>query len=103
MVAIDNFDLMRAVRLPDEADPILVVDTNAVLSVPIASQALEPVSRGNPQVGQCAGAVKHQQLSQGSPPEARRESPALSRFPEQLSFGIGEALDHTPDINRSRY
>jgi hypothetical protein len=55
---IRNLDLMDAICLPDETDPIPVVNANAVLSLSITPQQFEPVSRGNAPVGQCASAVK---------------------------------------------
>ena len=48
----------RAGRRPDEADAVLVVDTNRVLSVAVASQLLEPVARRDAQVVDCLGGVE---------------------------------------------
>ena len=48
-VVIHNLDCLGACRRPTEADPELIVDTNAVLTGPLALECLEPIAGRDPQ------------------------------------------------------
>jgi hypothetical protein len=48
---IDDFDVQRFAIVPDEADPVLIVGTDAVLSLAVAAQRFERVA-GGAQIGQ---------------------------------------------------
>ena len=48
-VVVHNFHVRRSIFSPPEADPELIVDTNAVPTLPIASQRLQPIARRRPQ------------------------------------------------------
>jgi hypothetical protein len=100
---VRDLNVVHAIVFPDETNPIPVVYADAVLSLPIAAQRLKPVSRKDSQVRQGAGTAKQHQLPQRRPHEIRGEAPGLARLPERLRPGIGEALEHTRDINSSRY
>jgi hypothetical protein len=80
-MVICDLNVMRPVRFPDEADAILIVDTDAVLSAAIAAEPLQPVSRRDPEVGQCPRRVQHEELSQCNAPQIRREPPILTSLP----------------------
>jgi hypothetical protein len=55
-VVIDNFNILRIAAPPDKTYPELVVNPDAVLPNPIASQRFQPVARRRPQVIQsCRG------------------------------------------------
>jgi len=62
-VIVNDFNLVRAIGSPHEADAPLVIDTNAVLALPLAFQGLELVAWGNPQAGQVCCGMQLQQLS----------------------------------------
>jgi hypothetical protein len=47
-VVIHNFNLMRAVFTPNKAQPPLVVDADAVLTLAVILQGFELVARWNP-------------------------------------------------------
>ncbi len=78
---ICDLNVMRSVRFPHEADAILIVDANAVLSPAIAAEPLQPVSRRDPEIGQCPRSVQHQKLSQCNAPQIRREPSILAGLP----------------------
>jgi hypothetical protein len=44
---VDYFDIIRVTFSPFEANSPLFIDANAVLTLPIASQHLEPIPRRN--------------------------------------------------------
>jgi hypothetical protein len=50
LVIVGDLDLMRSVRLPDEADSILIVDSDAVLTSSSPLECLQPVARRNAKV-----------------------------------------------------
>lgn len=62
---VHDLDVVRSVRLPDEADPPLVVDANAVLVFAVCLQRLQLVARRDAQAGQLAGGVDLKQLAPG--------------------------------------
>jgi hypothetical protein len=62
-MVIDDFDVFGAAVRPSEADSPLVVDANAVLSLPVSPQGLQPVSRRNPQIAEAAGNLELAELS----------------------------------------
>ena len=43
-MVIDNFNVVRIAITPDEAQPPLVIDADAVLALPIALQCFQPVA-----------------------------------------------------------
>jgi hypothetical protein len=44
---IDDFDVQRFAVVPDEADPVPIVDTDAVLPLAFAAQRFERVAGGH--------------------------------------------------------
>ena len=47
---IDDFYVVRIPALPTEADPPLVIDSNAVLALAVAAEFLEAIGRWNSKV-----------------------------------------------------
>src|SRR3546814_17992820 len=64
-VVIDDLHVVRIAAAPAEADTPLVVDPDAVLSLAIAFEQLQPVCGRNPQVIERSGGVEHAQLAPG--------------------------------------
>jgi hypothetical protein len=62
-VIIANLDVERVTVSPDEADPPLFVDPDAVLPGSITPQGFEPVSRRHPQRIKVRRCVQYDQLS----------------------------------------
>src|ERR1035438_6074541 len=62
LMIIDNLDVLRSALSPDETDSPLVVDSDAMLTLPVAGQSLDPVSRNRRDVFQFFGIVEHSQL-----------------------------------------
>ena len=60
---IDNLDLNRIGLNPEEADPPLVVDPNAVLPQPIAAKFFQTIPSNHPQIGKGSRGVNLVQLS----------------------------------------
>jgi hypothetical protein len=57
-----DFDVIGTIFLPGKADPVLIVDPDAVLPLPVAAQSLKPVSRNCRHVLQLLRVVQHPKL-----------------------------------------
>jgi len=62
-MVINNFDIVRVAFVPSEANPPLVIDSDAPLSFPITMQPLEPVARRNSKVLDLRCSIEHPKLS----------------------------------------
>ena len=78
---VDNFDAVRAGLRPNEADPPLVIDANAVLSCSVRLQGLQPVSGRRSQGYQRRRRVQHVQLASQ---QLRQDAP-LSRADARIA------------------
>ena len=61
-MVIRDFDVVRIPGLPMEADSILIVDPDAVLSLPTATKPLKAVSGRNRKLANIANAVNLREL-----------------------------------------
>lgn len=52
LVVVADLDFVRSIGAPDEADPPLLVDANAVLPGPVASEALQAIPGWTSEVSQ---------------------------------------------------
>jgi hypothetical protein len=91
-VVVHHFDLLRFAVLPDEADPILVVDPNAVLPLPIAGKSLKAIARERAEVVEALGGVQLRQLPLRDPGNG---SEPPRRVP--LKQGLGVSAPERPD------
>jgi hypothetical protein len=90
---VGQFDIERSAVLPPQADPVLIVDPNAVLTRPVALQLLKPVIGRLHHIHQSVGTMKHSQFPQGN---SRNTGPPPRRQPmkQLLRIGIVERSDH---------
>jgi hypothetical protein len=91
-VVVHHLDLLGVAVLPHEADPILVVDPDAVLPTPIATESLEVVARERAQVVEPSRGVQLHQLALSDP----GNTPKLPRRPT-LEYGLGVSIPEGPD------
>src|SRR4051812_23936000 len=68
-MVVHDFDVVRLVLGPDEADPVLVVDPNAVLALSIAGEGLEAFAGRDPEIGEALGGIELVELAKGHGPE----------------------------------
>lgn len=94
---VGYFDFMRSVLLPDEANSILIIDSDAVLACPITLECLQPVPRRNLQILEAGAGLDLIQLSQCGSCDCRPFT-TLSSLEESLSVLVAEALDHMDSI-----
>jgi hypothetical protein len=69
-VVVHDLDVLRFAVLPHEADPILVIDPDAVLPPPITAKGLEVIARKRAQVVESLGRVQLRQLALSDPEPA---------------------------------
>src|SRR3954447_483473 len=83
-VVVDDLDLVSVPIAPLEADPPLVVDTDAVLARPLAAQALQPVPRGDLEILKSLGVVQHPKLPTRHLLNVARQPPGDLSLPDLL-------------------
>src|SRR5438094_8261905 len=93
-MVVHDFHVQRILALPAEANAPLVIDTDAVLPVPVALQRFKPISRRSAQISQAPGLVQQQQLSPSRPSNLRRQPPGRFVIEQPLGFWAGEAAYH---------
>jgi hypothetical protein len=74
---VHNLHVVGVAFVPDKANPPLVVDSNAVLSLPITFQRLQAISRRGSQVTEFNGRI---QLAQLPKRHSLKASEASDRF-----------------------
>jgi hypothetical protein len=96
---IDDLDVFRRAFAPDEAESLLIVDPDAMLTLPVTAQSLKPVSWNCRHVLQPLGVLQHPKL----PPCYRSnvaESAALLAVKKLLGLLAAEGSYHTGSIPR---
>src|SRR4051812_23557536 len=93
-VVVDDFDVVRIVLSPDEANPPLLVDPDRMLSLPIGLQRFEPVGRRYLQICKPPRAIQQAQFAQGAFLNVRRQSPATMAGPDGRGLTVPETNDH---------
>jgi hypothetical protein len=77
-MVVDDLHILGTRVGPAEADAVLVVDPDTVLSGAIAGQEFEAVPRGYAEVPEVLSLVELVELPSGDTPEFRRTSPGCS-------------------------
>lgn len=97
-VIVHDLDVVRVSTSKFEAQPKLIIDTNAVLSFALAFQRFQAISRESSQVAKLARVFKLEQLALGDSEEIDGKTPALSRDIKLLRLRISEAPNHHSNI-----
>jgi hypothetical protein len=98
-VVVHNLDLLHFAVLPHEADPILVVDPDAVLPPSIAAKCLKVISRKRTQVVESLGCVKLRELALCNPSNALKPARRAS-LEQRIDVSVPEGPDHLLSILR---
>jgi hypothetical protein len=93
-VVVGDLNIEGVAPGPLEADPPLLVDSNAALPRSITLQPLQSVSRGCPEVVDPLGSIYEQQLAVGSALHVWRQDPRSLSPKGFLGLFIREAPDH---------
>jgi hypothetical protein len=68
-MVVDNFHLCWPRVSPAKTETVLVINTNAMLSLPISFQGLKPIAWGNLEFMECDHRVKLIEFAGGSLPQ----------------------------------
>ena len=98
---INNFNLVRIVFLPAEADAPLVIDPNAPLAATAAFEGLQSGAGKCGQIPQPLGIVQHTQLPQCYSLHGVIQSPREAAMPDTFGLFAGKACNHRPKLRRS--
>ena len=98
---IHNFDRIRSIVFPDKTNPPLIIDSNAVLTLAVAMQAFQPVTREPGQVGQCSGLIKPVQAAFCLCLDTVK-SPYPLTFIKLLRILASKSLNHEPRVAKIR-
>jgi len=74
-MVVHDLDLQRTVAGPTEANPVPLIDPDAVLASPIASQRFESIPRRYPKIFQAFHRIELVQLTASDRPELRWAAP----------------------------
>jgi hypothetical protein len=91
-MVVHGIDLKGVPVLPAKADSPLVVDADAPLTFPVASQFLQSVAWRCSQVGDACRSIKHPKLTESNSLE-RTETIHLFAVIEPLCVPAGEGAD----------
>lgn len=94
-MVIDDFDLVRMVVFPNEANSPLVVDTDRMLPVPVALQRFKPVAGRHAEIVESLGNVQQTQFAKRGVLNICRKPPASSAGPDRRGFSVSKADDHS--------
>jgi hypothetical protein len=93
-VVVNNLNFVKLPTLPNEANTVLIVNPDAVLSFPAAAQGFKPVSRRHPQIIQIRRIVDELQLPQGNTLDIGGNAPALSSLVKLFGIRVLETCNH---------
>lgn len=89
---VGDFDLKGIAAAPDEADSVLGVNPDTVLSLAVASQLLRAVAWRAFQIIQCHRRVQHCQFPLRN--ASWRRAARLACLPDFRRLPVGESLNH---------
>src|SRR5215467_13051727 len=93
LVVIGDLNFVSVTLAPRKANTPLIVDADAILTVAIAFQSLQPVSRQGGKSSQIRRCVQHVQLAKRLPFDGL-EPPHWFSAKEALGIGATEGADH---------
>ena len=93
-MVVDDLDVPSLIIAPDKTDALLVVDTNAELTLPVAAQRFQPIARRYSQIVEQRGRINRQQLGTSPPLDLLWEvADGVADENRRCAF-VGKALDH---------
>jgi len=92
LVIVGDLDVIGVVTAPNKANSELVIDSDAVLTLPVPPKLFQSVPGRESQVLQFGCAVEHCQLALGN--SGGRRTSGLAGAPDFRRRFVGEALDH---------
>jgi len=98
-VVVDDLDSISAAITPDEADAVLIIDPDAVLTAAISVEGFEAVPGWDAQIVESCGHLKLKELASGHPLKGD-EPPNTDTAGQGLGVRAAERSDREPMITR---
>lgn len=99
-VVIYDFNVFNVSVVPCEADSPFVIDSDAMLTLPVTLERFQTVAGGNPQVIEDCGPVQHSQLPKGTPLNVSGEPGRRDTIEEAFRVRVFEAPNHVSMVLR---
>ena len=93
-MVIHDFNLLRVATAPDEANPPLIIDADAVLAGTVAFEGFQPVAWRRKQITQCPRPVQVFELAPGGVLNVRRQLAGAFAPKDALRFAAREGGYH---------
>jgi hypothetical protein len=91
---IDDFNIVRIASSPSKANPPALIDTDAMLSLPITNEFLKAVSGRNTQIIQHSGNIEDLQLAACASLDLRWKLSRESTAEDPLCLLVRKTPDH---------
>jgi hypothetical protein len=99
-MVVDDLHVFGVIAPPDEADPELIVDPDAVLPGSIAAERFQPVTRWGSQVPERVGSIEVDQFAAGNLGNSF-EPPNAHSFEKRFRLFRPEGADHYLSLSRA--
>jgi len=93
-VIVDDLDVVRVGSEPAETDAPLIVDSDAVLTRPVAGKFLKAIRGRDAKVEEAGRGIQHDKLAKGNSLKFRRHSANPLPFEKALGVSVAKAADH---------
>jgi hypothetical protein len=97
-VVVHDLDISRVSCIPGEADPPLVIDSNAELTGAIPHESLQAIRRRNSKILECACSVDHPKLSKGDALDVSRQFSRPCPLKDFLGLFVPKGTDHCSSL-----
>ena len=94
---VGYLDIVGIATGPGKTNSPLVVDSNAVLSLSIAFQGFESISRRNPKEFKFHRGMNLEKFPTGNALDVGGNPPAFSRFKQTTRFPVSKGSDHSQE------
>lgn len=94
---VSDLDLLWPGFRPDEAEPELVVDADAVLAMAVPPEWLQAIAWWNMSIVEAGGRIEDGELPESDASEASKAAPRLA-FKEGLGVAATKRPDHTVNL-----
>jgi hypothetical protein len=92
-VVVDDLDVVGVI-VPDEANPVLGIHPDALLSSPVACERFEAIGGRRAKIFQAPRLIEHLQLTQRHPFNALEEPAARPAVPQGFCIPTAKRADH---------
>jgi hypothetical protein len=99
---IDDLDLVGVSVFPPETNTPLLIDPDPILTISVAGEFLQPISRGDPQITKRNGGVENQKFPQCRSPQSTIKFCPPFTEEEPFCILVAKASDHPRNASARR-